>query len=212
MLAFAAVCLACGLYYFADLAEEYTQITKTVIRYTIFTEIVIHFLLLIIERFPILPSLIGISAHAMYYLLLLSFPFVAISSPQFIAACILFVASLVSWFLFFSGNHDLFYSNNITPGYSVAFFYVSMVFLVPTALFVGLTVNDSQLPGMTEASSSGARGPRRSKSDDSMEIPGLNKKKRRNLISSAVASIGYYAKQLYERVRGRRRNRTSDFF
>mmetsp|Transcript_8112 Transcript_8112/g.17485 ORF Transcript_8112/g.17485 Transcript_8112/m.17485 type:complete len:194 (-) Transcript_8112:478-1059(-) len=87
------------------------------------------------------------AAHVLYFLLLRHFPFVNVMSILFIAACTLFIVSLVAWFLFFSANHELFHANHLTPGYSVAFFYVTMVFLVPTALFVGLTVSESQLPG-----------------------------------------------------------------
>merc|ERR1712216_196323 len=54
VLLFLAICMACGLYYMAELAEEYSRLTKKILTYCIQGVIGIHVLLLIFDRFPFL--------------------------------------------------------------------------------------------------------------------------------------------------------------
>jgi len=212
ILAFSAVCLACGLFQYSNLSEEYTGVTKSVIRVFIAVILVCHLLFLIFERVAIVQTLIGILAHVAYYFCLLRFPFIDVMSIPFLAACALFFVSIVAWFMFFSSNHEIFYANQLTPGYAVAFFYVSMVFLVPSSLFVGLTVSDSDEGTGGLAATTGGDGVAVSQasatvkkrgggiglgiaSGSSLEDvdPSGIKKKRRSLISTIFQTLGSYA-------------------
>lgn len=62
-LVFLAVCLATGLYYLAELVEEYTMLTKKVIGYAVQVIVVIHVLLVVVDRLPLLAVGSGIAAH-----------------------------------------------------------------------------------------------------------------------------------------------------
>ena len=49
-LVFIAVCLATGLYYLAEIVEEYTRFTKRVLSWAIKITIVLHVALLVVVR------------------------------------------------------------------------------------------------------------------------------------------------------------------
>lgn len=73
---------ACGLYYAAELAEEYASATKRVIAWAIGLVMALH-LALVVEKFP-LPLLAGgVGCHAVYACLLLDFPNVEVFSLKF---------------------------------------------------------------------------------------------------------------------------------
>merc|ERR1712216_1098839 len=67
VLLFLAICMACGLYYMAELAEEYSRLTKKILTYCIQGVIGIHVLLLIFDRFPFFTTVYGIGLHVVYY-------------------------------------------------------------------------------------------------------------------------------------------------
>ena len=73
---------ACGLYYAAELAEEYASTTKRVIGWTIAIVIGLHGALLL-EHFPLALLAGGIACHAVYGSLLMDFPNVEIFSLKF---------------------------------------------------------------------------------------------------------------------------------
>ncbi|MNF01781.1 Transmembrane adaptor Erv26 [compost metagenome] len=52
-MAFAALCLATGLYYVAELAEEYSVLAKKLLEYSLFTIVGIHVLLGLFDPFPL---------------------------------------------------------------------------------------------------------------------------------------------------------------
>ncbi len=73
-LVFVAVCLACGLYYLAELAEEYAMLTRRIISFAILSVLVVHGLLFVME--PQLPPTavgVGVLSHLSYVWLLQSF-------------------------------------------------------------------------------------------------------------------------------------------
>lgn len=73
---------ACGLYYAAELAEEYASQTKRVIAWAVALVIALH-CALVVEKFP-LPLLAGgVGCHAVYACLLLDFPNVEVFSLKF---------------------------------------------------------------------------------------------------------------------------------
>lgn len=156
-LLFAAVCLACGLYYLVELAEEYTVLTKKVIRVTTLVHIVIHILLFVYERFPFLQCLVGLAAHLMYLQLLRPFPFINPASAPFLISLLLFIMDNVVWFRYLWGDVELFYRYSVAPVPAIAAFYFLVIWLVPCAFFCSLTVNDSVLPASNNTAYPGYR-------------------------------------------------------
>ncbi|KAA8494294.1 hypothetical protein FVE85_4269 [Porphyridium purpureum] len=211
VLAFGAVCVGCGLYYLADLAEEHAAFAKKALAVAIAVEVVLHVLLLVVDGFPWLPVLLGVLAHGMYLLLSRKFPFIDIVALDFFATCALFVASVIAWFVFFGDHHGLFFEHHLSPGYSVAFFYVSMVFLVPMVLFVGLTISDAE-PYATAGSATGiAVQTSQASSSRTAELGGpAGVRRKRN---SVISSLVYYISNLWSVVssKPRRRKRNTAF-
>ncbi|PXF45167.1 hypothetical protein BWQ96_05068 [Gracilariopsis chorda] len=179
---FAAICLACGLYYLVELAEEYTSFTKKLIRSGILAQLGLHGLLWLYERFPFVPCMIGFAAHLSYLFLLRSFPFMEPSSPPFMVSCAMFVIDNIVWFRFFKANVEMFYRYRIAPVPSMASFFLFVIWLVPCAFFCSLTINESVLP---------ATGPGRD-IYQSQSVPD-RKKRRKNAIlvtlERAVVSV-----------------------
>eukprot|EP00741_Cyanophora_paradoxa_P008712 tig00001371_g8434.t1 len=148
-LVFVAVCLACGLYYLAELVEEYTSLTKRIIKYSIFGVAVVHVLLLIFDGFPFLGTAVGLGAHALYYLLLKEFPFIQLTSPVFLGGCAAMVLDHWVWFRYFQ---RVFYKPTHVLG-----FFLLCVWLVPFGYFISLSVNENVLP-MPGGAPSGSTG------------------------------------------------------
>lgn len=193
-LVFAAICLACGIYYFVELTEEYTSLTRRLIRYTIYGQFVVHFLLWSYERFPFMQCAVGFLAHVAYFLLLTTFPFINPLSAPFFASCCFFIVDNVSWFQFFHADVELFYSYRVAPGPAVASFFLLIVWLVPLAFFISLSVNDSVLPSanISRSHSRGSIGP----SD------GDSRKKSRNLVVVVWTTVADVARRSIQSVTG----------
>ena len=78
-----AICLATGLYYMAELVEEYSRLTKRVITYALRAVLALHLALLLFDRQPVSCVLVGAAAHGAYARLLPRFPFVQLGSVDF---------------------------------------------------------------------------------------------------------------------------------
>lgn len=190
-LLFAAVCLACGLYYLVELAEEYTVFTKKLIRVTILGQFTLHLLLWAYERFPFAQCAIGFLSHVVYLLLLRSFPFIEPSSVQFLASCAMFALDNYVWFRFFKSDAELFYNYRVAPAPAMASFFLLAVWLVPCAFFCSLTVNDAVLPGA-------AAGPGAMPYTPDAAVDGMPKKKRsRNILMIAFDSASFTVRRVF---------------
>lgn len=143
---FAAFCLGQGIYYLASLAEEYTQATKKILRVATYVILVLHALLLVFERLPLVQIGIGVLAHCSYLVQLKAFPNVKIVSVPFLTACTLFITDNIAWFLYFQSDVELFYRYRVLPAPAIAGFYFSAVWLVPFGLFISLSINEAVLP------------------------------------------------------------------
>jgi hypothetical protein len=87
VLIFLAICMACGLYYMAELAEEYSRLTRKILYWSIIVVAAIHVLLLVFDGFPWVATFFGLAMHLVYFQFLKDFPYVNFSSPLFIGAC-----------------------------------------------------------------------------------------------------------------------------
>jgi len=146
----AALCMACGLYYLAELAEEHTSLAKKFIRHLVHFQLFAHAVLLVYERFPLTPVTCGAVAHCAYYAMLRRFPFIEPLSMPAITAMMFFLASNAAWFSTFRNDIDLLRRYEVISGPSVSAFFALMVWTTPIALFVSLTLNDAMLPGSGE--------------------------------------------------------------
>lgn len=78
---------ASGLYYLSELVEEHTVLAKKLLTRLIYGIIIIQALLVFIDRFPILLSLLSIGSHVVYAGNLRHFPIVKLTDPVFVLSC-----------------------------------------------------------------------------------------------------------------------------
>mmetsp|Transcript_40701 Transcript_40701/g.102450 ORF Transcript_40701/g.102450 Transcript_40701/m.102450 type:complete len:204 (-) Transcript_40701:29-640(-) len=135
---FGSFCLTCGLYYLAEIIEEYTRLAGTVIRYTLYAVCGIHVLMLFFEDFPASHVIFGLLAHATYFLLLGLFPYIELSDPRFIASCVMALLDHCLWFRYFTLNYYDFGE--------ILSFFVCCVWLIPFGFFISLSANENTLP------------------------------------------------------------------
>ena len=102
----AVLCLSCGLYYAAELAEEYSVLTGKLLRYATQGVVAGH-LLLWLDGFPFGRCVTGILCHGAYAWLLNDYPRLELSSPAFILAILAFLLSHYSWFTFLASGEGL---------------------------------------------------------------------------------------------------------
>ncbi|XP_064602472.1 protein TEX261-like [Liolophura sinensis] len=139
---FVTLSIAAGLYYLAELVEEYTVITAKVIKYMIFLTIGVFLGLLVFEDLPLSMIITGLAANISYFIQLRNFPYFAVTAPPFIIAVGLLLL-----------NHYLAFSYFATvwhPFSEVLAYFTICLWLVPFALFVSLSANEYVLPTTTE--------------------------------------------------------------
>merc|ERR1719481_2114203 len=86
---FVTMAIAAGLYYLAELVEEYTALTAKVIRWMIILTLLTYIGLFLFENLPLSMIGCGILAQVTHLALLSSFPFFSVSSPSFLAAMLM---------------------------------------------------------------------------------------------------------------------------
>ncbi|KAI9208751.1 transmembrane adaptor Erv26 [Polychytrium aggregatum] len=151
-----AFSLGSGLYYLAEIVEEYSVQTKRIIRASIGVIIGFHVLLLAFDRLSWWKLVFSIGCHAWYSLMLRTFPSIPIVDPVFIISCVLAVADHFLWFWHFSSQYH--------PFAEVATFFGLCVWLVPFMFFVSLTANEYTLPNF-DSSNISASGPQKKKTN-----------------------------------------------
>ena len=90
----------------AELAEEYSRLTKKILKYSIISVIVIHALLLVLDGFHFFTTLFGIALHGVYYQFLKDFPFVKFSEPLFLGACVGLLVNHYLWIVYFREEYQ----------------------------------------------------------------------------------------------------------
>ncbi|KAK7872476.1 hypothetical protein R5R35_014268 [Gryllus longicercus] len=139
---FITVSLAAGLYYLAELVEEYTVITKKVIWWMIVITLLIYIGFIIFEDFPYSITICGIISQVAHLLILNTFPYVLITSPVFLVSVIMLVVNHYLAFQYFAA---VYYSFSEVMAY-----FTLCLWLVPFALFVSLSANENTLPTVAE--------------------------------------------------------------
>lgn len=163
VLVFCCICFANGVYFLAELIEEHTALTKRVLSTTIRLELVLHVLLLVVDRGPWLPLLVGAAAHASYLQLLPCFPFIPLPSPAGFLSFGLLLSSQGLWLRHFWPSP---YSAARILGFCLV-----VVWLVPLTVLLSLSANESVLPGgpgSVPVGSGSAGSQRKRRSDKNM--------------------------------------------
>ncbi|KAL2136202.1 hypothetical protein VTI74DRAFT_5080 [Chaetomium olivicolor] len=164
---FMTLAIASGLYYLSELVEEHTVIAKRFLTKLIYSIMLLQLLLCLVDRFPFLPTALGIFSHLIYLGNMRRFPFVKLTDPLFLASCVLVLVNHYVWFKHFSHHQERAYQNMASyydapddvPSFTeIASYFGLCVWLVPFALFVSLSASDNVLPTMGSEPSSSAMG------------------------------------------------------
>ncbi|OCT96571.1 testis expressed 261 S homeolog isoform X1 [Xenopus laevis] len=127
-----------GLYYLAELIEEYTVATSRIIKYMIWFSTGVLICLYLFEKFPIIMIAVGLFTNVVYFGLLQTFPFIMLTSPNFILSCVLVVLNHYLAFQYFA---DEYY-----PFSEVLTYFTFCLWLIPFSFFVSLSAGENVLP------------------------------------------------------------------
>ncbi|KAF5902787.1 ventral anterior homeobox 2, partial [Clarias magur] len=133
---------AAGLYYLAELIEEYTVATSRIIKYMIMISTGVLVGLYLFEGFPMLMIGVGLFTNLVYFGLLQTFPYIMLSSPNFILSCILVVINHYMAFQYFSEEYYAFSE--------VLAYFTICLWVIPFAFFVSLSAGENVLPSTVQ--------------------------------------------------------------
>ncbi|XP_022417018.1 protein TEX261 isoform X2 [Monodon monoceros] len=136
--AFITLAVAAGLYYLAELIEEYTVATSRIIKYMIWFSTAVLIGLYVFERFPTYMIGVGLFTNLVYFGLLQTFPFIMLTSPNFILSCGLVVVNHCLAFQFFAEEYY--------PFSEVLAYFTFCLWIIPFAFFVSLSAGENVLP------------------------------------------------------------------
>ncbi|KPV76848.1 uncharacterized protein RHOBADRAFT_8859, partial [Rhodotorula graminis WP1] len=149
---------ASGLLYVAEVIEEHSGLAKSVGKRLVYVEVLLFVLLFSVDGLPWHLVAVGILAHLVYLQnFSRTWPTISLTSPTFIASCILVLASHFLSFRHFSARSDAAalhgrythynaYDSRRTSFLDVATYFAVCVWLVPFYLFLSLSANDNVLP------------------------------------------------------------------
>ncbi|KAF9929639.1 erv26 super protein [Mortierella alpina] len=140
---FSTLSLACGLYYLAELVEEYTVLTKKIIKGLTLAVVVLHLSLWLLDGLPFTKIMFSLACHGVYSMNLANFPYINLLSFPFIASCALVLIDHFMWFQYFSRHYYNFMS--------IASFFGICVWMIPFAYFISLSANDNALPSFDKS-------------------------------------------------------------
>uniref|UniRef100_A0A1B6DTA1 Protein TEX261 n=1 Tax=Clastoptera arizonana TaxID=38151 RepID=A0A1B6DTA1_9HEMI len=141
-LSFVTISLAAGLYYLAELVEEYTVLSKKIISWITLGVLMCYIGFFLFEDLPLFMIVCGVFSQIAHLMILQTFPFVVIISPAFISAVLLIIVNHYLAFQYFNGVYHSFSE--------VMAYFTLCLWLVPFALFVSLSANENVLPTMAE--------------------------------------------------------------
>lgn len=99
---------AAGLYYLAELVEEYTVVAKKVITYLVLAATLIYVLFIFLDGLPWSMVICGLIAQFMHGLIMANFPYVKFLSVPFIGAFTMLLVNHWLAFQFFGQNYYAF--------------------------------------------------------------------------------------------------------
>lgn len=155
---FITLSLASGLLWLSELIEEHSKLAKVLGKRGIYVIISIHVLLAFTDALPLHKIAFSILCHVVY---LQNFshtwPVISLTSPSFVASCIVVVADHFMWFFHFARRthearqaaHKAYRGGPVVraPTFGdMATFFGLCVWLTPLFLFLSLSANDNTLP------------------------------------------------------------------
>lgn len=99
---------AAGLYYLAELVEEYTVTAKKVITWLVVGSVALYVVFIFTERFSWTMVLCGLGAQALHAAILKNFPYVKFMSPSFLGAIVLLLLNHYLAFIYFQQQYHPF--------------------------------------------------------------------------------------------------------
>ncbi|TRZ18389.1 hypothetical protein HGM15179_008696 [Zosterops borbonicus] len=132
--AFVTLAIAAGLYYLAELIEEYTVVTRRIIKYMIWFSSGVLLCLYLFEQFPVFLVAVGLFTNLVYFGLLQTFPFIVLTSPNFVLSC---GQRNKNWGLFWGF-------------WGVLAYFTFCLWLIPFAFFVSLSAGENVLPSTVQ--------------------------------------------------------------
>lgn len=96
---------AAGLYYIAELVEEYTVTAKKVISVIVLFVTTVYLLFIFFDNLPWSMVFCGLAAQALHALILTDFPYVYLKSVQFIGAVFLLIINHYLAFSYFTQHY-----------------------------------------------------------------------------------------------------------
>lgn len=152
---FLVLSIALGLYYISELVEEHTEPTKRFLKRLIYVIITLLVLLWLFDSFPFKLTLFSVISYFIYLQNLAKFPYVQLTSPIFLASCVLVIVNHFLWFDHFHNPYIPPLEERLKANYrppriplfmEVCSFFGLVVWFVPFALFVSLSAHDNLLP------------------------------------------------------------------
>ncbi|XP_013146555.1 PREDICTED: protein TEX261 [Papilio polytes] len=135
---FITLAVAAGLYYLAELIEEYSVTAKYVISWLIFGTAAIHIGLMIFEDLPLYLNILGLLQQFIHWMMIRDFPVIKMTSVSLLASVVNLILHHYLAFKFFGTAYIAFSE--------VLGYFTICLWLVPLTLFVSLTANDYVLP------------------------------------------------------------------
>ncbi|XP_026051193.1 protein TEX261-like [Carassius auratus] len=135
---FVTLGIAAGLYYLAELIEEYTVATSRIIKYMIMFSTAVLVGLYLFEGFPTLMIGVGLFTNLVYFGLLQTFPYIMLTSPNFILSCVLVVLNHYMAFQYFAEEYY--------PFSEVLAYFTVCLWVTPFSFFVSLSAGENVLP------------------------------------------------------------------
>ncbi|XP_039953052.1 protein TEX261 [Bactrocera neohumeralis] len=135
---FITISIAAGLYYVAELVEEYTQTARKIITMMIGATVFVYIMFIFFDNLPWKMILCGLAAQMFHAIIMSNFPFIRFISVPFIGAIVLLIINHMLAFQYFTSYYY--------PFLQILAYFTICLWLVPFALFVSLSANDNVLP------------------------------------------------------------------
>jgi hypothetical protein len=96
---------AAGLYYLAELVEEYTVAAKKVISWMVFFTTTIYVAFIFVDNLSWAMVMFGLASQGIHIVILNNFPYVRFISPSFLVALVLLIINHYLAFIYFQSNY-----------------------------------------------------------------------------------------------------------
>lgn len=137
------ISVAAGMYYVAELIEEYTTVAKRIIRFILVIITSLNILLILFEtQFTWTLCAIGLISNIIYFFILADFPVIGFLSPTFLFSMLLLI---IHHYFAFS-----FFNNHYYPFPEILAYFTIFVWMVPFCFVLSLSANDYVLPQYSE--------------------------------------------------------------